>query len=166
MNSDTRHRMKAWVNQGGASGAKQGATLAFYYALLAPILFMAWTGQDTALQESMFIYLCLVFAFFGIVLSVPIAFAFGGFTGALLGMTLSLSHIAPHRWNRLAVAVGIGGIIVAGIHQLVWGMLPLQGEIYFFFLAVPSLVYLGACAWLSDELPRLTVFHTPALQAS
>lgn len=180
-----KHICWEWAQIGRAQGLGRSIMLAYGYISLPIFIALAgflWqVGMDihTLLRggESRFIsepmavmgalFVGVIFSVFyvgfGTVLGVLPAAILGTLSGTIIGAVLSLPHIAPYRWNRLAVGIGTGLVIAALVNQVGMWMFLNQGEegmgAYLFFIMGPSLFYLGFCAWLSDQLPTLVAKH-------
>jgi hypothetical protein len=176
-----KQQFRQWVQTGMGQGAKWGSILAIGYMLL-PLVFtvlaLIWqvavdvesvlTGGESRLFSDPAgavgaIIAGLVFTGFylgfGGGLGVLPATVIGMVSGGILGAVLSLSHIAPYRWNRLAVGVGVAFLMAVAINHVgMWMFSERPGtdmEPYLFFIGVPSMIFLGFSVWLSDNLPRL-----------
>lgn len=180
-----KHICWEWAQIGSAQGLGRSIMLAYGYMSLPILIAIAgflWQvgtdinalftgGELRLLSEPMAlmgalvvgVIFCVFYMGFGTVLGVLPAVILGTLSGSIIGAVLSLPHIEPYRWNRLAVGIGIGLVIAALVNQVGMWMFLNQGEegmgAYFFFIMGPSLFYLGFCAWLSDQLPTLVAKH-------
>lgn len=179
--SGKKQHRRQWVQTGIGQGAKWGGILAIGYMLLplaVTIVAVIWQlildiesvasgGESRLLEEpialvgALFaaIFFSIFYFMFGSALGVLPAIVIGALSGGVLGGVLSLPHIAPYRWNRLAVGVGVAVVMAVGINQLGMALFAEQAgpdmELYLFFIGAPSLAYLGFCVWLSHRLPHL-----------
>lgn len=181
MNNDIRAVCGNWAYVGMTQGLGRGVVLAYGYIAL-PILFaliaFMWQfcmelntvmlgGYSRLLSEPTALFWAVGMGFvvlvfyvgFGTVLGVIPAAIVGMVSGGIIGAVLALPHIAPYRWNRLAVGVGMGLVIAALVNQAgMWAFLHQANDgmgAYLFFIMGPSLFYVGFCAWLSDQFPTL-----------
>ncbi len=176
-----KHICWEWARIGRAQGLGRSVMLAYVYMSLPIFIALAgflWQvcidfnailngGEARLLSEPMALmgalFLGLIFGMFylgfGTVLGVLPAAILGSVSGTIIGALLSLPHIAPYRWNRLAVGFGTGLVVAALVNQVGIRMFLDEAETgmgaYLFYIMVPSLVYLGFCGWLSDQLPAL-----------
>lgn len=174
-----------WAKVGMGQGVGRAIGLAYIYMALPFILAifgLLWQAcmdvnavlsssdsrllaEPTALIGAIFAVLVfgVFYVGFGTVLGVFPAALLGMVSGGIIGAILALPHIAPYRWNRLAVGIGTGLVLAGLINQAGMGMFLTQAEegmgAYLFFIMGPSLFYLGFCAWLSDQLPILVANH-------
>ncbi len=181
-----KQQFRQWVQTGMGQGAKWGSILAIGYVLL-PLVFtvlaLVWQmavdiesvltgGESRLLSDPAGAVGALVaglvftgfYLGFGSVLGVLPATLIGMVSGGILGGVLSLSHIAPYRWNRLAVGACVAFLMAVAINHVgMWMFSERPGtdipgtdmEPYLFFIGVPSAIFLVFSVWLSDNLPRL-----------
>jgi hypothetical protein len=180
-----KHITWEWAKVGMMQGLGRAIRLGYSYMalpLVAAIVGFLWQagmdvntvlsgGESRLLADPMAIigaifalfFFGVFYVGFGTVLGVVPAAILGMVSGAIIGAVLALPHIAPHRWNRLAAGVGIGLVIATLLNQVVLSMTVAQSEdalgAYLFFIGVPSLIYVGFCAWLSDQFPTLVAKH-------
>lgn len=177
MNEINREIAWQWAKVGAGTASRIAAKAAFIYAALPSllslliflssliaVLFSALLGttlltevqQDVGGVFSPLLWALLILLF-GMALGGIPAILLGTLTGALIGWFASFNHIAPYRWNRIAVGIGLGLVMIAFVHQVIAYRLLINDLTlaYLYFFGVPFLIHLGACIWLSDQLPRL-----------
>lgn len=174
-------RTYLWINVGRWQGVKNGIQLAYGYMAIPLILVglgilwqagvglnaLLFGGESGLFHEPMaligagagFAFFGVLYIGFGTVLGVLPAMVLGALTGAALAAVLSMPHIAPHRWNRLTVGVGMGVVIALMVNSMALRLFSTQTEDniapYLFFVGIPSVIFVGYCAWLSANLPTL-----------
>jgi hypothetical protein len=161
MKREDWQEITTWINVGWWQGAKQGTVLAFYYTLIAPLIYILAFNHPQS--WGMMINLWALMSGFGMIMGVVPAIVLGAISGALLGMVLWMPHLADRRKNRLIIGMGIAFITIHGMNQISGSLFPNSlypdWKNYLFHMRVPPLFYLGACAWLIYDLPRLVEQH-------
>lgn len=158
-NLDAESR-RTWVMVGVTQGVSNAIKLGYLYMtipIIGVLLILLLSGNLAGVFGAMF--LGIFYLIFGTVLGIFPAAILGAISGGILGAILSLSHIAPHRWNRIAIGTAIAALITAGVHQMALYVVNnyWDGEMgaYYFFIAAPSLFFMVFAVWFSDCLPQL-----------
>lgn len=172
---------RAWIKVGATQGTLLGGKASGIYTLLVGLgmLGIAIFNFATSASESpvdilqilMLIGAALLFGtlYLGLasIVGVMPSVCIGAISGALLGACLSIRYIHAHRWNCIAVGLGIALIAALQVNLVLMPLFDIALSIeslggYFIFLGAPTLVYVATLVRLSDQLPdlvRKSLYH-------